>query len=114
MAEVEFDISYEKKTSIVTCPSKTKAVFTVSPAPGGYIFYQITANVGAVADELSGKFTSIDNANKAIAAYLAGMKQSVGARRDEIHTRLEKQKVQKNAAKNDSEGSKHLREGPDN
>jgi hypothetical protein len=114
MAEVEFDISYEKKTSIITCPSKTKAVYTVSPAPGGYIFYQVTANVGAVADELSGKFTSIDNANKAVAAYLTGMKQSIGARRDETLARLEKQRAQKNAAKNDSEGSKHLRKGPDN
>lgn len=114
MEEVEFDINYDKKLSTARCPSKTKTVYTVSPAPGGFIFYHITTNSGPIAYELSGRYTSLDKANEAIRHYVTNMKKSIGARRDAVHARIDKQKAERHAAKNDAENSDDLHKGSDN
>jgi len=114
MVEVEFEVDYNKKLSIAKCPSKTKTIYTVSPAPGGFIFYHITTNSGPVAYELSGRYTSLDKANEAIRYYVTNMKKSIGARRDAVHARIDKQKAERHAAENDAKDSDDLREGSDN
>ena len=114
MVEVEFEVDYNKKLSIAKCPSKTKTIYTVSPAPGGFIFYHITTSSGPVAYELSGRYTSLDKANEAIRYYVTNMKKSIGARRDDMHAKIDKQKAERHAARTDAKNSDDLRKGSDN
>ena len=114
MADVEFETDFNKKISKATCPEKSKAVLTVSPSPGGFIFYSISADVGNVAEELSGRFTSIEKAHKAIESYYNKLRQTRGAQVKEVEDRIQKRKAEENATKSSSKDSKHVHKGSDN
>ena len=114
MADVKFETDYNKKISKVTCPEKSKAVLTVSPSPGGFIFYSISADVGNVAEELSGRFTSIEKAHKAIESYYQNSVQTRGAQIKEVEDRIQKRKAEENATKPGAKDSKHIHQRPDN
>jgi len=114
MVDVKFETDYNKKISIATCPEKSKSVLTVSPSPGGFIFYSISANSGPVAAELSGRFTSIENAHKAIESYYNKMKQTRGSQEKEIVDRIKKRKAEENATKSGTKDSKHVHQGSNN
>jgi hypothetical protein len=114
MVDVKFETDYNKKISKATCPEKSKSVLTVSPAPGGFIFYSISADSGPVAAELSGRFTSIENAHKAIESYYNKMKQTRGSQEKEVVDRIKKRKAEENATKSGAKDSKHVHQGSDN
>jgi len=114
MADVEFDTDYNKKISLAKCPEKSSAVLTISPAPGGFIFYSISADVGKVAKELSGRFTSIEKAQKAIESYYHSSVQTQAAQVKEVEARIKKRKAEENATKSSPKDSKHVHKGSDN
>ena len=114
MVNVEFDVDYAKKRSYAKCPEKSMAVLTVSPAAGGFIFYKVTADVGGVASELAGNFTSIDIANKAIQQYYNNCRQTVASSDAEVKKRLAKGRAKANATTTNSKASDDLHKGSSN
>lgn len=114
MVEVNFVVEYEKKLSTATCPSKSKAVLTVSPAAGGFIFYHITSDVGSVAEELSGRFTGVDKANAAIQAYYNNSRQTTASGEAEVMERIVKRKAKNNATTTKPKASNDVHQGTGN
>mgnify|MGYP003652294015 FL=1 len=115
MVDINFDTDYNKKISVVTCPSKSAAVLTVSASPGGFIFYSISADVGKVAEELAGRFTSIEKAHKAIESYYNRIKRTrTSLIREEDALKAQKRKVKENATELGTEDGKQIHQGPDN
>ena len=114
MVDVNFETNYDKKVSVATCPEKSKATFTIQTAPGGFIFYRVISDLGRVPEDLAGKFTSIENAQRAIRTYFNNMKPSTGVRRDEVRARIEQKKAEKNATETVAETSDDLHKGSDN
>lgn len=111
MVDVSFEIDYDARKSVVTCPEKSKATLTVYKVPNGYNFFRISSDSGVVAKELAGNYTSIDAANKAIQNYFNSMKQSQGSRRVETLERISKKKASKNATETHSEASDDIHQG---
>jgi|TARA_R110001606_G_scaffold397639_2_gene574723 hypothetical protein len=114
MVEVKFVVEYEKKLSTATCPSKSNAVLTVSPAAGGFIFYQIKSDVGSVAEELSGMFTGVDKANAAIQTYYNNSRQTNASGEAEVMERIAKRKAKNNATTTKSKASDDVHQGASN
>jgi len=79
---VDAEINYDKKTATVTDPTKIKSNFIITTAPGGYIFYQVNVDKGSVPEELSGKYSGLDVAVKAVSKYLENKAPSVSVKRD--------------------------------
>lgn len=104
MVDVNVEINYDKKMAKVSCPEKTKAEFTISRAPGGFIFYEIATTHGELHNDLQGKFSGLDVAVKFLTKHIQDMKQTHGARSEELAKDRAKRKETKNA-KDDAKGS---------
>ena len=100
---VDVDISYENKIATVKCPSKTKAEYTITTAPGGFIFYQVSVNTNKVPKELSGRYSSLDGAVSAVSKYLENTPKTKAVVRD---IKAAKREESKNATADHTEGSK--------
>lgn len=72
---------------------------------GGYIFFEITITKGQIPVELSGKYSSLKEAKKAVAKYLRNKKDTVAARRKKFGEDFEKRKRERDASKTKSEDS---------
>lgn len=91
MEDINFELSEDGRKATVTCPSKTKSVYTISKDLSGFIFYDVVVDKGKMPDALSGKFSSIAKAKRAIEIYLGGTKESLAVRRDKIGARVMKE-----------------------
>ena len=72
---------------------------------GGFIFFEIKITNGKIPNELSGKYSSLNEAKKAVAKYLRKKKDTVAARRKKFGEDFEKRKRERDASKTKSEDS---------
>jgi hypothetical protein len=100
---VDVDINYDLKKAEIKCPKKTNAVYTVTTAPGGFIFYEVHTNAKAVPKPLSGRYTSLDGAVEAVTKYIESRPMTPAVERD---YKAAKREERKNAAADHTEGSK--------
>lgn len=90
------------------CECKTDKLTTtihIEKELGGYRFFVIRFEKGSVPAELSGRYSSMVSAQKAVEKYLRNKKESVSARRKSFGDDYEKRKKVRDAAKSEPEGS---------
>lgn len=90
------------------CECKTDKLTTtihIEKELGGYRFFVIRFEKGNVPAELSGRYSSMVSAQKAVEKYLRNKKESVSARRKSFGDDYEKRKKVRDAAKSEPEGS---------
>jgi rRNA processing protein Krr1/Pno1 len=104
MVDVNFDINYDSKTLKATCPEKLTTPIHVRKSLDGFIFFEVHVEKGKVPGELSGKYTSLDSAKKAIQVYLNGITPSKTVRREAFGKDYEERK-KRNATESNTKGS---------
>ena len=104
MVDVEFEIDYDNKTLKATCPEKLSTPIHVKKSPDGFIFFEVHVEKGKVPGDLSGKYTSLDNAKKAIQVYLNNITPSKAVRREAFGKDYEERK-KRNATEPQSKSS---------
>jgi len=104
MVSVEFDINYDNKTLKAVCPEKLSTPIHVRKSPDGFIFFEVHVEKGKVPGDLSGKYTSLDNAKKAIQVYLNNITPSKAVRREAFGKDYEERK-KRNATESNAKGS---------
>ena len=90
------------------CECKTDKLTTkvhIEKELGGYRFFVIRFEKGAIPAELSGRYSSMAEAQKAVEKYLRNKKQSVAARRKTFGDDFEKRKKVRDGAKYNTESS---------
>ena len=112
MADVEFELSEDGRSAVVTT-EKSLAKYTISKSKDGFIFYEILQDKGALPDKLSGRWSSIDAAYKGIKEYLGTVKESTGARRERVGKEV-RERLKKNGSETSGESGKQLRKGANN
>lgn len=98
-------IIYDHDTANQYCVCKSDKLLTevyIEKEIGGYKFFQIRYEKGKVPHELSGRYTSIQAAQRDLERYLKGKPVSKTKQVREYADRREKER---NAAKSESEGS---------
>jgi len=104
MVDVNFDINYDSKTLKATCPEKLTTTIHVRKSLDGFIFFEVHVEKGKVPGDLSGKYTSLDSAKKAIQVYLNGITPSKTVRREAFGKDYEERK-KRNATESNTKGS---------
>lgn len=110
MVEVELD--YTQHLATIVNPDKTKTVFKVVKQPGGFIFYEVEVSKGIVPQELSGRYSSLDEGIKAVSRYIELKPKTNAVKRQYFKDAREKR--EQDASKSESKGDQHLRKGSDN
>ena len=109
---VEF-IDNKAEQSVVCKSDKMLTDIYINKSQDGYIFFEIKLERGPTPSELSGKYTNIPSAKKAVAKYLSNKKETNAARREYFNKAREERKKQ-NGSETRTKGSKHIHQGPDN
>lgn len=65
----EFIPSVNEKPVVTITSDKFNSGFKITPAKGGFVFYEINSTGGSTPKELSGKYTRIDDAVAAVRRY---------------------------------------------
>lgn len=104
MVDVEFNIDYDKKTLTAICLDKLSTPIHVKKSPGGYKFFEVHVEKGKVPKELSGKYSSLDKAKRAIEIYLNKITPSKAVRREAFGKDYEERK-KRNATESNAKGS---------
>lgn len=86
----------------------------IEKSQDGFIFFEIKFEKGLIPAELSGKYSSIPNAKKAVENYLRNKKETNAARREYFNKARQERKKQQDGSKNNTKGSEHIRQGSDN
>lgn len=97
------------------CVCKSDKLVTevlIEKAKDGFIFFEINFSQGVKPHELSGKYSSMKEAKKAVTRYLANKKESKAARRENFAKELEERKV-RNGSTVEAKGSTDLHKGTD-
>lgn len=90
-----------------TCICKSDKMVTdilIKRGVGSYNGFIVSLEKGAVPKELDGKYSTINQAKKAVATYLRNKKETVAARRSNFRKELAERKV-KNGSKDRTEDS---------
>lgn len=82
----------------------------IQKSEDGFIFFEVKMTKGSVPEELSGRYSSLKTAKKAVVNYLHNKKESKAARRENFAKEREERKKQ-NASENNTKGRKHIRQG---
>lgn len=85
----------------------------IQKANDGYIFFTVSFEKGSTPSDLSGRYTSMQAAKKAVSRYVSNSKETKAARTAYFNEKREERKKQ-NAAKDQPKGSEHLHQGSDN
>lgn len=107
-------IEYEHDTVNQVCVCRTDKMLTeiyIEKCKGGNILFEFRFEKGNVPHDLSGKYTTVQTAQRALERYLSNKPVSKRKRVKEYGDKREKER---NAAKLESEGSEQLHQGPDN
>ena len=102
-------VEFTHDTANQRCVCKTEKMSTniiIEKETGGYRFFIVKFEVGSVPQELSGRYTSIQQAQVGVEKYLRNKTQSASVRRKEFGDAYEKRKKAKDAAKSKSKSSK--------
>lgn len=86
----------DKQLCYITSDKMTSKV-TIKKSSDGYIFFDIKFDKGAVPSELSGKYTSMATAKKAVLSFLNNRKETESARRENFAKEREERKKLKEA-----------------
>lgn len=100
-------------TELQVCTIKSEKMATeviVQKRPRDHHFFEVKFTTGSVPEELSGRYSSLDVGIKAVGDYLRSRRATSAVRRDTFA----KERKQRNASKNRTEGSKHIRKGSGN
>tara|TARA_R110000744_G_scaffold173753_1_gene292489 strand:+ start:305 stop:616 length:312 start_codon:yes stop_codon:yes gene_type:complete len=102
-------VEFKEDTANQTCVcnlSKLKQELTIRKAKDGFIFFEIASPKGKVAYELSGKYSSIASAKKAIQAYDNNLPLSPTIKREQFaQDRLKRKEKKTNAPVFEPEGN---------
>lgn len=71
-----------KPKTVITDPEKFAHEFTVTRSQDGYVFYVVQVSKGSVPKELSGNYSTMDHAVKAVLKYVELAPVSKTVRRD--------------------------------
>ena len=107
-------IEYEHDTVNQVCVCRTDKMITeiyIEKCKGGNILFEFRFEKGNVPHDLSGKYTTVQTAQRALEKYLSNKPMSKHKRVKEYVDTIEKER---NAAKLESEGSEQLHQGPNN
>jgi hypothetical protein len=108
-------LEFIEDTDNQRCICKSDKLVTevvIEKSKDGFIFFEINFSKGTKPEELSGKYSSMREAKKAVTKYLANKKESKAARRENFAKELKERKV-KNGSKTEAKGSTDLHKGPD-
>lgn len=86
----------------------------IEKSQDGFIFFEVKFEKGLTPAELSGRYSSIHSAKKAVENYLRHKKESTAARRESLSKAREERKKRQDGSKNNTKGSEHIRQGSDN
>jgi hypothetical protein len=109
-------VHFEEDTANQRCvctSDKFVSEIVIEKSIGGYRFFEIKFAKGVLPSELSGKYSSMKMAKVAVESYVRKKKLTKAARTAYFNKAREERKKQ-DAAKNNSKGSKHVHQGPDN
>ncbi len=98
---VNFDHNTAEQTCVCTSDKLACAMY-INKELGGYRFFVISMEKGNTPKELSGKYSSMTEAKKAVEKYLRNKPKSSTVRRNE---NAELRRKKKHGAKSDAEGS---------
>lgn len=101
-------VEFTHDTENQRCECKSDKLTTtihIEKELGGYRFFVIRFEKGNVPAEISGRYSSMKEAQKAVEKYLNNKKQSVAARRKSFGDDYEKRKKVRDAAKSRTEDS---------
>ena len=110
--DAEFIEDAAKQICVVKS-SKMVSDIIIQKDRSGYIFFEIRLEKGPAPAELSGKFSSMLNAKKAVANFLNARKETTAARRENFAKEREERKARQNGPVADAEDGKHLHSGSD-
>ncbi len=100
------DFFHDTENQRCVCKTdKLKSEITIQKELGGYRFFVITVNNGSVPAELSGRYSSIPQAQKAVEHYLRNKSKSSTIKRDEYAEDFLKRKKVRDAAEPKSKSS---------
>lgn len=108
---IEFDEDTANQRCVVTS-DKLVTKIIIEKSKDGFIFFDVKMEAGTIPAELSGRYSSLKTAKKAVETYLRNKKESTAARRENFAKAREERKKQ-NASENNAKGSEHIREGSD-
>ena len=98
-------IEYDHDTANQHCVCKSDKLLTdvlIEKEIGGFKFFKIRFEKGQTPSELSGRYTSVLNAQRHLERYLRGRPVS---KRKLVKDRADEREKQRNASKSKSEGS---------
>lgn len=110
-------VKFEEDTVNQRCVCKSDKLVSnilIEKSQDGFIFFEVKFEKGLIPAELSGKYSSIHKAKKAVESYLHNKKESTAARRENFSKAREERKKQKDGSENNTKGSEHIRQGSDN
>jgi len=84
----------EGRPVVIISSPKFKEPFVISKAPNGFIFYQIRHSKGTTAEELTGSYTGLKEAEKALLRYISKAKETIAARRENFAAQRAERKKQ--------------------
>ena len=98
-------IEYDYNTANQNCVCKSEKLLTevyIEKELGGYKFFKLRYGKGLVPQELSGRYTSVKAAQKALENYL---KKKPVSKTKQVKERADQREKERNAAKSKSKGS---------
>jgi len=102
----EYIPNVNEKPRVEIKSDKFNSGFLISPAAGGFVFYEISSQGGSTPKELKGKYTRIDDAVAAVRRYEHKHKGTAQKQRDIKRT-------ERNAAKTQRASTEHVHTGTD-
>lgn len=100
---VEFEEDYENQICLCKTPKNLKPII-IRKSNDGYKFFEIYVESPVQPKQLGGKYTSINEAKKAVVKYLS-KKQETGSARRQRFTKEYLERKARDAAKTDTESS---------
>lgn len=83
---------------LVTDPDKILMNYKVTKSNDGYCFFEVRVEKGNVPKELTSRFTSLRDAEKAVVSYVSKLPRSYTMKREKIKQAVEEQKKAKETA----------------
>ena len=103
----EVPTTVNERPRIKITSDKFNSGFLVAPSVGGFVFYSISSTGGSLPKELSGRYTRMDDAVKAVERYERSHKGTQQKQRDV-------KREERDAAKAKRDSKQHVHSGTDN
>jgi hypothetical protein len=100
-------VEFTEDTVNQTCICKSDKFvsdFIIQKSNDGFIFFEIRLEKGTLPAALSGRYTTMRSAQKAVVAYVNSAKETKAAKREYFNKRRQERKLE-NGTEDQSEGS---------